>query len=759
MAASAVQNAYAQRSAAARASDEARASAARADEATQALAESEAGRAREHEEGAALVAELQAQVAGLREGASAAQVLAEADIRAAKQVAEEGAATLERERSARRASTMAHNQQLAESQATAAKAKVFFERTQSQAELRASRRLSEAETQLAQARQARASLSQELAAATARAGDAADADQRAAAAAARADELQGSLEGRERTIAGLRAKLAALESHVAEAEANYRQHRSASVVLDAKIAALEMQLKLSEHKIEEEEGEIDELRATVEREHSFYEDEHAKAEQLTRKLSMEERELQAAVARAKRASANLEEMQIEWNHQAEEAAAAAAAEEARKARKPTIERVRADTVVSQEVEAAARLGMSTPAGRYRARAVRYYEHYHKDKLATLDKQLTEWHCPDEVWMAKMFRAMVNKYGPEPKSHRQLARTPSIERVRHNTVVSADVAHAKAGSPAARYKARATRFYTQYHAAKLATLDKQLTEWKCPDADMMRKMFAAMVRKYGPEPPRGKSHLKRRHPSIELVHRDTKVPDAIRNPKPGSAEARYKARATRFYSRYEPGKLTTLDTQLTEWRCPSKDWMEKMFAAMVKKYGREPEPSKHKAAQARRRPDSPLGPPPPVVGRVAIQIEQDMRRYHLNFSSVFKVMDSNHDNRITRDEMRHGLKAVLNMSLATEEEDQLFAYFDRDGSGEIDVEELRLAFRSAAKARVAREQLAEHEKKQRTRRASRAEAKTTIVKEIERRDTLNALKPKYSDHNMTVTHEGDEEEDA
>ena len=212
---------------------------------------------------------------------------------------------------------------------------------------------------------------------------------------------------------------------------------------------------------------------------------------------------------------------------------------------------------------------------------------------------------------------------------------------------------------------------------------------------------------GPEPPTHRSQMKR-HPSIELVHRDTVVPSAIKKPAEGSAEAAYKARATRFYKKFEPKKLNTLEKQLAEWRCPDPTWMEKMFAAMVKKYGREPDfeaqpylkgHSAKAGHAAQRRPNSPLGPPPAVVGRVAHKIETDMRRYHLNFSSVFRVMDSNRDNRVTRDEMRHGLKAVLNMTLAKDEEDQLFAYFDRDGSGEIDVEELRLAFRSAAKARA------------------------------------------------------------
>jgi len=74
-----------------------------------------------------------------------------------------------------------------------------------------------------------------------------------------------------------------------------------------------------------------------------------------------------------------------------------------------------------------------------------------------------------------------------KKAAEKAKEPSIERVRRNTVVSSAVAHASPGSRAARYKERAARFYRRYAREKLRTLDKQLTEWRCPDDAMMRKM--------------------------------------------------------------------------------------------------------------------------------------------------------------------------------------------------------------------------------------------------------------------------------
>ena len=87
-------------------------------------------------------------------------------------------------------------------------------------------------------------------------------------------------------------------------------------------------------------------------------------------------------------------------------------------------------------------------------------------------------------------------------------------------------------------------------------------------------------------------------------------------------------------------------------------------------------------------------PPTVIQTVAARIGKHMKRYHMNFSSVFNNMDKNADNMVQRHEFAKGLKEELSMDISRAELDELFATFDADGSGEVDLAELRAALKAA-----------------------------------------------------------------
>jgi preprotein translocase subunit Sec61beta len=185
-------------------------------------------------------------------------------------------------------------------------------------------------------------------------------------------------------------------------------------------------------------------------------------------------------------------------------------------------------------------GPTSLAADYHGRLTRYYATYNPEKLPTVEGTLQKFAGREE----EMFAVLVQKYGPEPP------------------ITSAPVA-APQESERADYKQRLQRYYQHYNPDKLADVDATVAKYAGREEDM----FAALVQKYGPEPP------------------------LQQPPTAGAAASPYRDRLARFYQQYNPEKLSTVDATLAKFGGRE----EEMFQALVQKYGAEPRGIPHSAA--------------------------------------------------------------------------------------------------------------------------------------------------------------------
>jgi hypothetical protein len=182
----------------------------------------------------------------------------------------------------------------------------------------------------------------------------------------------------------------------------------------------------------------------------------------------------------------------------------------------------------------------------RARLVRFYQFYNSDKLAAVDDTLAKYDGREE----ELFAALVDKYGPEPASAKAKARKTRGTRL----------AQQMPPSPA---RARLVRFYRAYNSDKLAIVDDTLAKYDGREEEL----FAALVDKYGPEPPARKTRGTKRGPRLAQ--------------QTSSSPAR--ARLVRFYQFYNSDKLAAVDDTLAKYDGRE----EELFAALAGKYGPEP----------------------------------------------------------------------------------------------------------------------------------------------------------------------------
>jgi len=177
-------------------------------------------------------------------------------------------------------------------------------------------------------------------------------------------------------------------------------------------------------------------------------------------------------------------------------------------------------------EPASAPGAPAPSGHgdARSRLVRFFEQYNKEKLSSVDQILTQYAGKE----ADLFAALVKKYGPEPGA---------------------------AGTGGVTARERLVRFFEMYNKEKLSSVDQILTQYAGKEADL----FAALVKKYGPEPP------------------------AAAAPSPPAAPSEPRARLIRFFEQYNKEKLSSVDLILAQYAGKEAD----LFSALVKKYGPEP----------------------------------------------------------------------------------------------------------------------------------------------------------------------------
>jgi hypothetical protein len=113
------------------------------------------------------------------------------------------------------------------------------------------------------------------------------------------------------------------------------------------------------------------------------------------------------------------------------------------------------------------MALERPAGSYRARLIAFYSKYNATKLPTVDDALSRFAGREE----EMFRALVNKYGPEP--------APT----------------GAAASAGMTYEARLRAFFAAYRPEKVPGVTEMLAKYAGREADLM----TSLVAKYGPEP--------------------------------------------------------------------------------------------------------------------------------------------------------------------------------------------------------------------------------------------------------------------
>ena len=178
---------------------------------------------------------------------------------------------------------------------------------------------------------------------------------------------------------------------------------------------------------------------------------------------------------------------------------------------------------------------------FKARLTAFYEKYNPAKVKSVEKTLEAYAGREE----EMFEALVAKYGPEPVSN-------SLDQQTGTAESGSTQATGLRTSGATNYKGRLTAFYEKYNPAKVQSVDKTLESY----AGREEEMFEALVAKYGPEPTS----------SSQSVSSD------------------YKARLTAFYEKYNPGKVSSVDKTLQAYGGRE----EEMFAALVSKYGPEPQ---------------------------------------------------------------------------------------------------------------------------------------------------------------------------
>jgi hypothetical protein len=201
---------------------------------------------------------------------------------------------------------------------------------------------------------------------------------------------------------------------------------------------------------------------------------------------------------------------------------------------------------------------------YRQRLTRFYEHYAPEKLVMVDAALQKYEGRED----EMMTFVVDKYGPEPPLVTDSTSAVSVSTGQRQTGGPTATPPAAADvSERAKYGARLRRFYAKYDCTKLEgdAVDKALDGF----AGRYDRMIELVVKKYGPEPAAEQAPSSTT-PDATIAN----LPAPIDNPR---------GRLARFYERYAPEKLSTVDAALARYDGNE----EELFLILVERYGPEP----------------------------------------------------------------------------------------------------------------------------------------------------------------------------
>ncbi|GMF29198.1 unnamed protein product [Phytophthora fragariaefolia] len=126
-----------------------------------------------------------------------------------------------------------------------------------------------------------------------------------------------------------------------------------------------------------------------------------------------------------------------------------------------------------------------------------------------------------------------------------------------------------------HRERLTRFYQKYNADKLHEIDGVLERFKGREA----QLFAALVKKYGPEPGEDEQFAAQEQHEEEEDEEEEDEEEEAADQLTGLNHQRLLA----FYRKYNPEKIGDVPQVLAKY----KGKESKLFDALVKKYGPEP----------------------------------------------------------------------------------------------------------------------------------------------------------------------------
>ena len=181
----------------------------------------------------------------------------------------------------------------------------------------------------------------------------------------------------------------------------------------------------------------------------------------------------------------------------------------------------------------------------RRRLRAFYLKYDESKLADLELRVEKYVGHE----ADLFKALEEKYGPEPQEPQQAPPPPEeevdIDEVRH----------------------RVERMLMKYDQAKLQLLDTLMSTFQGREGNMLK----TLVTRYGPEPA----------PDEDLSQIAPREDDSPSEPPVSKMHRRLE----RFYQRYDPQKLANLNS-IVEQFSGSEAKEEALMKALTSKYGPE-----------------------------------------------------------------------------------------------------------------------------------------------------------------------------